>query len=91
VVAASHDRTFLDRVCTHLVDLDPPGLGTDGHGGSPDLLLLDEPTNHLSPTLVTELTEALTTAAGTVVVASHDLWLRRCWPGPEVRLSPYAP
>ncbi|MDF2968488.1 MAG: transporter ATP-binding protein [Nocardioidaceae bacterium] len=33
VVAASHDRTFLDRVCTHLVDLDPPGLGTDGHGG----------------------------------------------------------
>jgi len=58
---------------------------------SPDLLLLDEPTNHLSPTLVTELTEALTTAAGTVVVASHDRWLRRCWPGPEVRLSPYAP
>jgi macrolide transport system ATP-binding/permease protein len=58
---------------------------------SPDLLLLDEPTNHLSPTLVTELTEALATTAGTVVVASHDRWLRRCWQGPQVRLSPYAP
>jgi macrolide transport system ATP-binding/permease protein len=58
---------------------------------SPDLLLLDEPTNHLSPTLVTELTEALATAAGTVVAASHDRWLRRRWQGPQVRLSPCAP
>ena len=33
VVAASHDRTFLDRVCTELVDLDAGALGTDGHGG----------------------------------------------------------
>jgi macrolide transport system ATP-binding/permease protein len=27
VVAASHDRTFLDAVCTHLVDLDPTRAG----------------------------------------------------------------
>ncbi len=33
VVAASHDRTFLDRVCTELLDLDAGALGTDGHGG----------------------------------------------------------
>jgi macrolide transport system ATP-binding/permease protein len=33
VVAASHDRTFLDRVCTELVDLDAGELGTDGRGG----------------------------------------------------------
>ncbi|MEQ3552286.1 ABC-F family ATP-binding cassette domain-containing protein [Pseudonocardia nematodicida] len=33
VVAAGHDRTFLDRVCTELVDLDAGALGTDGHGG----------------------------------------------------------
>ncbi|MDO9377937.1 MAG: ATP-binding cassette domain-containing protein [Nocardioidaceae bacterium] len=46
---------------------------------APDLLLLDEPTNHLSPTLATELEEALGSAVGTVVVASHDRWLRRRW------------
>jgi len=34
VVVASHDRVFLDRVCTHLVDLDPAALGTDGEGGN---------------------------------------------------------
>jgi macrolide transport system ATP-binding/permease protein len=33
VVAASHDRTFLDRVATELVDLDAGVLGTDGEGG----------------------------------------------------------
>lgn len=33
VVFASHDRTFLDRVPTHLLDLDPNALGTDGEGG----------------------------------------------------------
>ncbi|MFY0406130.1 ABC-F family ATP-binding cassette domain-containing protein [Solicola sp. PLA-1-18] len=55
---------------------------------SPDLLLLDEPTNHLSPTLATELEEALRETPGTVVVASHDRWLRRRWDGPELRLQP---
>lgn len=33
VVAASHDRVFLDRVVTHIVDLDPSHFGTDGEGG----------------------------------------------------------
>ncbi len=57
---------------------------------APDLLLLDEPTNHLSPTLVTELTDALATAPATVVIASHDRWLRRGWDAREVTLSPCA-
>ncbi|GAA2453542.1 hypothetical protein GCM10010433_64770 [Streptomyces pulveraceus] len=38
----------------------------------PDLLMLDEPTNHLSVSLVDELTQALTTTACAVVVATHD-------------------
>ncbi|GAA1475615.1 ABC-F family ATP-binding cassette domain-containing protein [Nocardioides aestuarii] len=54
----------------------------------PDLLLLDEPTNHLSLTLAGELEEALGRSAGTVVVASHDRWLRRRWDGRELRLLP---
>ncbi|MDQ3629411.1 MAG: ATP-binding cassette domain-containing protein [Actinomycetota bacterium] len=47
--------------------------------GSPELLLLDEPTNHISLALADELEQALGTAAGTVVLASHDRWLRRRW------------
>jgi macrolide transport system ATP-binding/permease protein len=54
----------------------------------PDLLLLDEPTNHISLALAGELEEALRTTPGTVIVASHDRWLRRRWHGPEVRLTP---
>lgn len=33
VLVASHDRVFLDRACTAVVDLDPAHLGTDGEGG----------------------------------------------------------
>jgi macrolide transport system ATP-binding/permease protein len=49
--------------------------------GSPDLLLLDEPTNHISLALATELEEAIGSSTGTVIVASHDRWLRRRWSG----------
>ena len=52
----------------------------------PDLLLLDEPTNHISLSLADELEEALRSSAGTVVVASHDRWLRRRWAGSLLRL-----
>ncbi|HSJ22993.1 MAG TPA: ATP-binding cassette domain-containing protein, partial [Nocardioidaceae bacterium] len=52
----------------------------------PDLLLLDEPTNHISLALAEELEDALRHAAGTVVVASHDRWLRRRWEGPVLGL-----
>jgi macrolide transport system ATP-binding/permease protein len=51
-----------------------------------DLLLLDEPTNHISLALAEELEEALRRAVGTVVVASHDRWLRRRWEGPLLAL-----
>ncbi len=47
--------------------------------GAPDLVLLDEPTNHISLALAEELEEALLRSPGTVVVASHDRWLRRRW------------
>ena len=47
---------------------------------TPDVLLLDEPTNHLSLTLVEELSAAIGSTKTTVVVASHDRWLRSTWP-----------
>jgi macrolide transport system ATP-binding/permease protein len=53
----------------------------------PDVLLLDEPTNHLSLTLADELTDALRSAPGAVVVATHDRWLRRTWHGQELRVE----
>ncbi|MCZ0971939.1 ATP-binding cassette domain-containing protein [Streptomyces albulus] len=53
----------------------------------PALLLLDEPTNHLSPRLCDELESALGTGPGAIVLASHDRWLRRRWPGRELRLA----
>ncbi|WP_017574689.1 ABC-F family ATP-binding cassette domain-containing protein [Nocardiopsis kunsanensis] len=55
-------------------------------GRAPDVLLLDEPTNHLSLSLAEELEEALGTAPGAVVVASHDRWLRRNWEGRQLHL-----
>jgi macrolide transport system ATP-binding/permease protein len=53
----------------------------------PDLLLLDEPTNHISLALAGELEAALRKTPGSVVVASHDRWLRRRWDGAELRLG----
>lgn len=52
----------------------------------PQVLLLDEPTNHLSLTLVSELEDALHTAPGAIVVATHDRWLRQRWNGPTLNL-----
>lgn len=53
----------------------------------PDVLLLDEPTNHISLTLAEELFDALETAPGAVVIASHDRWLRREWQDSCLRLD----
>ena len=53
----------------------------------PEVLLLDEPTNHISLTLAEELFAALDTAPGAVVIASHDRWLRRGWPGDHLHLE----
>ncbi|WP_017590062.1 ABC-F family ATP-binding cassette domain-containing protein [Nocardiopsis ganjiahuensis] len=60
-------------------------------GYGPQVLLLDEPTNHLSLALAEELEQALGTAPGAVVVASHDRWLRRNWSWDELRLVDGAP
>ncbi|WP_446665904.1 ABC-F family ATP-binding cassette domain-containing protein [Flexivirga sp. B27] len=54
----------------------------------PDLLLLDEPTNHLSLALVDELEQALDASPVTVILASHDRWIRRRWSHERVHLSP---
>lgn len=53
----------------------------------PEILLLDEPTNHFSLNLVTALEEALTFYPGTVVIASHDRWLRSRWTGHQHTLT----
>ncbi|UQN31559.1 ABC-F family ATP-binding cassette domain-containing protein [Brachybacterium kimchii] len=53
----------------------------------PSLLLLDEPTNHLSLDLATRLERAIGQWEGTVVIASHDRWLRRRWTGRVLELD----
>lgn len=53
----------------------------------PDVLLLDEPTNHLSLLLVTELEAAIPNYPGSVVIASHDRWLRHGWAGQILNLG----
>ncbi|MCW2927079.1 MAG: transporter ATP-binding protein [Thermoleophilia bacterium] len=58
--------------------------------GAPHVLLLDEPTNHLSPTLVSELEDALMKAPAAVVIVTHDRWLRRRWTGSLLHLNELA-
>lgn len=53
----------------------------------PPILLLDEPTNHISLVLATELEDAVSTYAGTTIVATHDRWLIDRWPGKRLHLS----
>ena len=53
----------------------------------PSLLLLDEPTNHLSLDLATRLERAIGQWEGTVIIASHDRWLRRRWTGRVLELG----
>jgi len=57
----------------------------------PDLLLLDEPTNHVSLALAGELEESLARSPGTVLIASHDRWLRSRWQGQVVPIEASAP
>ncbi|MCF4006299.1 ATP-binding cassette domain-containing protein [Corynebacterium uropygiale] len=45
----------------------------------PDLLLLDEPTNHISLALVEDLERAVDAFEGTVLLATHDRWMRKTW------------
>ena len=53
----------------------------------PELLILDEPTNHFSLLLATELEAAIAEYQGTVIIASHDRWLRQRWEGRRLELT----
>src|SRR5699024_5185950 len=69
-------RGQLRRVMLAAVLLDPP-----------ELLILDEPTNHLALVTATRLEAALADWGGTVLIASHDRWLRRRWDGELLELG----
>jgi macrolide transport system ATP-binding/permease protein len=53
----------------------------------PELLILDEPTNHLALVTATRLEAALAGWEGTVLIASHDRWLRSRWEGEVLELG----
>ena len=63
-------RGQLRRVMLAALLLDPP-----------ELLVLDEPTNHLALVTATRFESALADWPGTVLIASHDRWLRSRWQG----------
>ena len=69
-------RGQLRRVMLAAVLLDPP-----------ELLVLDEPTNHLALVTATRLESALADWEGTVLIASHDRWLRSRWAGEVLELG----
>ncbi|WP_422115505.1 ABC-F family ATP-binding cassette domain-containing protein [Brachybacterium sp. UNK5269] len=69
-------RGQLRRVMLAAVLLDPP-----------ELLVLDEPTNHLALVTATRFEAALANWDGTVLIASHDRWLRRRWTGEVLELG----
>ena len=69
-------RGQLRRVMLAAVLLDPP-----------ELLILDEPTNHLALVTATRLEAALAGWDGTVLIASHDRWLRSRWQGGVLALG----
>lgn len=52
----------------------------------PEILILDEPTNHFSLSLVGEMETAIANYPGTVLVISHDRWLRERWEGNRLDL-----
>ena len=52
----------------------------------PEVLVLDEPTNHLALVTATRLEAALAQWEGTVLIASHDRWLRNRWQGERLEL-----
>ncbi|MGO1355077.1 MAG: ABC transporter ATP-binding protein, partial [Brachybacterium tyrofermentans] len=53
----------------------------------PELLVLDEPTNHLALVTATRFEKALEDWGGTVLIASHDRWLRSRWQGEVLALG----
>ena len=69
-------RGQLRRVMLAAVLLDPP-----------ELLVLDEPTNHLALITATRLEAALEDWDGTLLIASHDRWLRSRWNGEVLELG----
>ena len=69
-------RGQLRRAMLAAVLLDPP-----------ELLVLDEPTNHLALVTATRLESALADWEGTVLIASHDRWLRSRWEGEVLELG----
>jgi len=73
---ADLSRGQLRRVMLAAVLLDPP-----------ELLILDEPTNHLALVTATRLEAALAGWGGTVLIASHDRWLRSRWEGELLELG----
>ena len=53
----------------------------------PPILLLDEPTNHFSLSIIEALETAIIDYSGTVVLTSHDRWLRSHLQIPSIRLA----